>query len=98
MERNNQDYLLFEEVTENLVVTFRKSIFTDEYLEKLRLNERQLKATKYLKEHGKIDRKTYCNICGVKKTIAHKDLSYMVKKEIIKMVEKGRGSYYILRM
>ena len=62
------------------------------------LNERQQIAITYLKEHGKIERKTYCNICSVGKTVAHEELADMVNKELIEMVGKGRGVYYILRM
>ncbi|HJH25414.1 MAG TPA: hypothetical protein C5S37_01290 [Methanophagales archaeon] len=88
----------FEFTGTSLVVTFRKSKLTDEYLEQLDLNERQQIAIKYLKEHGKIERKTYCNICSVGKTVAHEELADMVNKELIEMVGKGRGVYYILRM
>ncbi|NQE52992.1 hypothetical protein C5S29_05320 [ANME-1 cluster archaeon GoMg3.2] len=88
----------FEFTGTSLVVTFRKSKLTDEYLEQLDLNERQKIAITYLKEHGKIERKTYCNICSVGKTVAHEELADMVNKELIEMVGKGRGVYYILRM
>ncbi|NOR77772.1 MAG: hypothetical protein GQ523_04970 [Methanophagales archaeon] len=88
----------FEFTGTSLVVTFRKSKLTDEYLEQLDLNERQQIAITYLKEHGKIERKTYCNICSVGKTVAHEELADMVNKELIEMVGKGRGVYYILRM
>ena len=53
------------------------------------------KAVHYLKEHGKIDRKTYCEIGGVEKTVAHEELADMVDKEVIDLVGKGRGAYYI---
>ncbi|MEA2054700.1 MAG: putative DNA binding domain-containing protein [Candidatus Thermoplasmatota archaeon] len=88
----------FEFTGTSLVVTFRKSRLTDEYLEQLGLNDRQKRAITYLKEHGKIDRKTYCDICGVGKTVAHEELADMVNKELIDMVGKGRGVHYILRM
>lgn len=88
---------LFEEISGSLVVTFRGEI-TEEYLRNLGLNQRQIKAIKYLKEHGKIDRKTYCDICEIEKTVAHEELSDMVKKEIIKMAGKGRGAHYSLRI
>ena len=88
----------FEFTGTSLVVTFRKSKLTDEYLEQLGLNKRQKNAITYLKEEGKIDRRTYCNICGVGKTVAHEELADMVDKELIEMVGKGRGVYYILRM
>jgi len=88
---------LFEEISGSLVVTFRGEI-TEEYLRNLGLSQRQIKAIKYLKEHGKIDRKTYCDICEIEKTVAHEELSDMVKKEIIKMAGKGRGAHYSLRI
>jgi hypothetical protein len=64
----------------------------------LGLNERQKKTITYLKEHEKIDRRTYCSICGVEKTVAHEELADMVNKELIEMVGKGSGTHYILRM
>ena len=88
----------FEFTGTSLVVTFRKSELTDEYLEQLGLNKRQKKAITYLKEEGKIDRRTYCNICGVGKTVAHEELADMVDKELIEMVGRGRGVCYMLRM
>ena len=88
---------VFEEISGSLVVTFRGKI-TEEYLRSLGLNQRQIKVIKYLKKRGKIDRKTYCNICEVEKTVAHKELSDMVKKKIVKMVGKGRGAHYGLRI
>ena len=88
----------FEFTGTSLVVTFRKSKLTDEYLEQLGLNTRQKKAITYLKEEGRIDRKTYCDICSVGKTVAHEELADMVDKELIEMVGRGRGVCYMLRM
>ncbi len=85
----------FEFKGSSIVAIFRKSKLTDKYLEQLGLNERQKKAVHYLKEHGKIDRKTYCEIGGVEKTVAHEELADMVDKEVIDLVGKGRGAYYI---
>ncbi len=87
----------FEHVTGDFVVTFRKAVLTDELLAKLRLNERQKKAIEYLKEYGKIDRKAYCNICSVEKTIAYEELADMIDKGILQREGKGRGTHYILR-
>ena len=87
----------FKHVTGDFVVTFKGKI-TQEYLKNLGLNKRQLKVIKYLREHGEIDRRTYCDICGVKKTVAHEELSDMVKKKIIKVVGKGRRTHYILQI
>ena len=88
----------FEFTGTSLIVSLRKFELTDEYIEQLGLNDRQKRAITYLKEHGKIDRKTYCNICGVGKTVAHEELADMVNKELIEMVGRGRGAHYILRM
>lgn len=87
----------FELKETSFVVTFRKSKLTDKYLEQLGLNERQKKAITYLKEHGKIDRKTYIKICDVEKTLAHKELADMVNKELLDMAGTGKGIHYILR-
>ncbi|HZK60876.1 MAG TPA: RNA-binding domain-containing protein [Anaerovoracaceae bacterium] len=87
----------FELKETSFVVIFRKSRLTDEYLEQLGLNERQKKAITYLKEYGKIDRKTYITICEVEKTLAHKELADMVNKELLDMAGTGKGIHYILR-
>lgn len=87
----------FELKETSFVVTFRKSRLTDAYLEQLGLNERQKKAITYLKEQGKIDRKTYCTRFGVEKTVAHEELADMLNKELLDILGKGRGAYYILR-
>jgi len=87
----------FKHITGDFVVTFSGKI-TEEYLRSLGLNERQIKVIKYLREHSKIDRKTCCDICGIEKTVAYEELSYMVKEKIIKMVGKGRGTHYVLRI
>jgi ATP-dependent DNA helicase RecG len=87
----------FELKETSFVVTFRKSMLTDEYLEQLGLNERQKKAITYLKKHGKIDRKTYITICDVEKTLAHEELADMVNKDLLDMVGTGKGIHYILR-
>jgi len=42
---------LFEEISGSLVVTFRKTKLTKEYLEDLDLNKRQVEIINYLKEH-----------------------------------------------
>uniref|UniRef100_A0A7C4YSL3 Uncharacterized protein n=1 Tax=candidate division WOR-3 bacterium TaxID=2052148 RepID=A0A7C4YSL3_UNCW3 len=46
----------------SIFVRFRKDIFTEKYLEKLGLNERQIKAVLYAKTKGKITNKEYQNL------------------------------------
>ncbi|MCL7411783.1 MAG: hypothetical protein M8350_08285 [Methanosarcinaceae archaeon] len=57
----------------------------------------QKKAVHYLKEHGKIDRKTYCEIGGVVRTLATKELSDMANNGIVELIGKRRGVHYILK-
>ncbi|HJH25952.1 MAG TPA: hypothetical protein C5S37_04075, partial [Methanophagales archaeon] len=52
----------FELVTGDLVVTFRKDIFTEDYLKNLGLNERQIKAVDYLKMNKTLTSKKYAEL------------------------------------
>ncbi|HAM38059.1 MAG: hypothetical protein A2474_04860 [Elusimicrobia bacterium RIFOXYC2_FULL_34_12] len=72
-----------------------RDIFTEEVLNKLGLNERQLKAVKYVKEKGRITNKEYQLNFGVKKRQATDDLKDLENKEVlIKIGSTGRGTYY----
>lgn len=78
-------------------VEFRKDIFDMEYLKSLGLNERQIQSIKFIKENGKITNSEYQSNYGVARNTATRDLSEMVKKDILKSSEtKGAGSYYEL--
>lgn len=86
----------FEFTGTSLALTFRKSKLTEEYIERLGLNERQMKAIKYLKEHGHISNKEYREINTIGKVVAVKELNQMVEKGILKIVGKGRALRYEL--
>jgi len=58
------------------------------------LNKRQEKALEYLEEHGKITNREYREINDVPRQTAKRDLSDLVKKEILKQKGKGKGTYY----
>ena len=78
-------------------VSFRKDIYTEEYLQKIGLNERQIKAVMYVKEKGKITNKEYQQLTNVSKPMATIDLKALVEKRIfIKLGVTGRGTEYIL--
>ncbi|ODS39786.1 hypothetical protein BEH94_01400 [Candidatus Altiarchaeales archaeon WOR_SM1_SCG] len=87
----------FEEKMGCFVVTIWRNKYADTYIDRFNLNERQRKAIEYLKKQGKINRRTYCQICNVEKTVAYEDLLDMVNKGIIYLTGKGRGTYYTLR-
>ncbi|PIU67983.1 MAG: hypothetical protein COS84_02460, partial [Armatimonadetes bacterium CG07_land_8_20_14_0_80_40_9] len=88
----------FEYTETSLVVTLRKPRLTEEYLKTLDFNKRQLKAIKYVAGQGSIDRKTYCDICSVKKGVASKELSEMVERGIFRVEGKGRTTHYVLKI
>lgn len=88
----------FEFTGTSMVVTLRKSKLTDEYLKSLNINERQMQAIKYMLKEGKIDRKTYCSINKVGKSVAHSELSELVVKGILNKKGKGRTTYYVLQI
>ena len=67
-----------------MIVTFWKSKLTDSYLESLRLNERQRKAIKYIKENKKITSTEYAMLFKVTERTARNDLRVLITKKVIK--------------
>ncbi len=87
----------FEFTGSSIIVTFRISKLTEEYLEKIGLNERQKKAVKYIKEKGKITNKEYQEINNVSKPTVTRELKGLVdKKVLVRYGETGKGTYYTL--
>ena len=88
---------MFELVTGDLVVTFRKDIFTEDYLKTLGLNERQIKAVDYLKINKTLTSKKYAELFSITDRMARNDLKELINKKIIE--RKGisdKTTYYIL--
>lgn len=76
-------------------VTLYKDRFSEEELQKLGLNDRQVKAVLYAKEKGKITNKEYQEINEVSKRTATYDLSELVEKhQIFKQLGASVGTYY----
>ncbi|MBI5666350.1 MAG: DUF4062 domain-containing protein [Nitrospirae bacterium] len=74
-----------------------RDIFTESVLEKIGLNERQLKAVKHVKERGKITNKEYQALNECFRNTATNDLANLVQKGIlIPSNKKGKGSYYVI--
>jgi ATP-dependent DNA helicase RecG len=90
------DPVIVEE-QEGISVTFLKDIYTEDYLRKLDLNERQIKGVLYVKEKGQITNSEYQKISSLKQTVSSEELQDLVKKKILRMTgTKGRGAKYIL--
>ncbi|MBI3399382.1 MAG: putative DNA binding domain-containing protein [Deltaproteobacteria bacterium] len=88
---------LFEHITGDFVVTFRKEI-TESFLREKGLNERQIKAVTYVKEIRNITNKEYCKLNEVSKRTASNELKDLVLKEVFKITGEGkRGLRYILK-
>lgn len=85
----------FEDTKSSFIVTFRKSKLTDEYLNRLDLNERQRRAIEYIKRHGRITNREYQELCNVSKATATRELKILMQKTIIKQEGEGRNTFYI---
>lgn len=87
----------FQEGFGGFSVTFRKDVYTENYLLDIGLNERQTKAVMYVKEKRRITNKEYREINNISRQMATIELSNLVKKEIfIRKGKAGKGVAYQL--
>jgi len=78
-------------------VVFYKDKFTEDYLGKMGLNDRQIKAVMYVKEKRKITNKEYHEINNCSRNTATNDLRILVEKDVLKESgKKGAGAYYVI--
>lgn len=81
-----------------ILVTLFRNRFSKEQLQKLGLNERQVKAIMYVVELRSITNSKYQEINSVGKTVATEELQELIGKELLKQAgSKGRGSKYELK-
>lgn len=78
------------------LITLYKNRLTEEQLAKAGLNDRQLKAVAYVKEHSSINNSVYQTINNVGKTTATEELQQLVNLSILSHTGVGRGSKYEL--
>ena len=88
---------IFEEISGDFVVTFKKYYIDDEILKEL--NERQKRVIEYLKEKDKtISNKEYQVLFGISRNTASTDLNALVEKGIVKRIGEGkRSARYLLK-
>jgi ATP-dependent DNA helicase RecG len=80
------------------LVTLFKNNLTEEQLEKLGLNERQMKAVQYVKEKGKITNKQYQEINQISNRTATYELKELFEQfGILKMSGAGATTFYELQ-
>jgi ATP-dependent DNA helicase RecG len=78
-------------------VTFAKDIYTDERLLALGISERQMKAVRYVKEHGSITNKVYREMVSISESLALRDLNNLVSRGVfLKIGKTGCSTEYIL--
>lgn len=79
-------------------VTLFKKAFENKDLKLDNLNDRQIKAFNYLKEHNKITNTEYQKINNCSRATANRDLLNLLQKDfIISSKNKGAGSFYTLK-
>ena len=88
----------FRETGTSFVITFRKDIFSEEYLRHIGLNTNQVNTVLYLKQNKAITNNEYQKLNDVSKSTASRELSVLVDKGIIERLGRtGRGSYTYLK-
>jgi ATP-dependent DNA helicase RecG len=75
-------------------VELRKDIFNLEYFKSLDLNERQIKAMKYIKENARITNRKYQEINNTSARTAVRDLELLVKKGVLSRKGIRKGAFY----
>jgi len=78
-------------------VIFLKDIYTEEYLRNFGLNERQIKAVRYVKEKGKITNKEYREMTGLSDEGVRIHMNELVEKGVLLSKGKGRSAHYVLK-
>jgi len=87
----------FKEEFSGISVYFRKDIYTEEYLRKLGLKERQIKAVMYVKEKKSINLSFFKTIVSeVSEKTLYRDLQELVSKGILKELGEKKGRKYEL--
>jgi len=77
---------------------FLKDVYTEEYLQKLGLNERQIKAVMYVKEKGRITNREYRELNKVCNKTAYLELEDLVKRKIFSTEGIGKALAYVLQV
>jgi len=77
-------------------LTFRKDIWTEDYMRSLGLNERQIKAVMWVKERGSITNREYRELNGVSNKTAYLELTDLMQRGVLTQEGTGKALRYIL--
>ncbi|MCK5538117.1 MAG: putative DNA binding domain-containing protein [Bacteroidales bacterium] len=86
----------FEIMSGGIAVTFFKDRFSEQQLIEQGLNERQVKAVKYLKKNDFITNSIYQVICETSERTALRDLEQLTEKQIFNKTGEKKGTKYKL--
>ena len=87
----------FKEEFGEFAVYFLKDIYTEDMLKKTGLNERQIKAVRYIKKHGSINLSDLKKLIqGVTEKTLYRDLQGLGNKEILIEIGEKKGRKYKL--
>lgn len=87
----------FRNEGEHFVATIWRDWLTDDVLDGLGLNDRQIKAVRYVKENGEIASGKYQEMTGVEARTATRDLVDLVEKQVFTKRGEKRSAVYRLR-
>lgn len=88
----------FEEYQNGFQVTFRKDVYTEEYLRKLGLNDRQIKAVMQIKVEGSINLASFKELAPeVTDKTLYRDLQNLVERGVLEEFGEKRGRKYKIR-
>ena len=76
---------------------FHRDVFKDEYLRKLGLNERQIAAVVYVRQHASITNADHRALAGVQRKTAARDLDGLVSLGVLERTGERKGTRYVLR-
>ncbi|NGM72521.1 ATP-binding protein [Sphingobacterium sp. SGL-16] len=89
---------IFEESWGGVMVTLLKDIYTEVHLRTLDINERQIRAILFIKEHGSITNTAYQKLNNLGKTFSTTELIDLSEKQLIEKVgTTSRGTRYVLK-
>jgi len=85
-----------EEQWGGFIVTLFQDRFSEEELQKLGLNERQIKAVLYVKEKGKITNSEYQTLNEISERTASRELEELMKLSVFKRIGDKKATLYKL--
>ncbi len=75
-----------------------KDPFTDDQLQKMGLNDRQIEAVRYVKENGNISNRIYRDMFDITEKTAFRDFEKLTKLNLLRKEGEKKGTIYLLNV